>query len=336
MPWRRTRDAYAIWISEAMLQQTRVETVVGYWGRFLEAFPTPAALAAAEEDDVLAVWSGLGYYRRARSLKAAAEEVVAHHGGVLPADLDALRSLPGVGPYTAGAVASIAFDLAAPVVDGNVARVFCRVFGLDAPAESRALQKELWALASELVPESGAGDWNQALMELGATLCTPKEPDCGGCPFAGFCVADVEGLVAELPRPKTRPEPIDVELEIHWIETGDRVLLERRPEDGRMAGLWQCPTVEPAVPGRAEPCLFPRAFPGTKGTGPLRLTSRPWAELRHSITRHRIRARILKSTLRGASLPEDWGWHGLEELGTLPITGMTKKVISKARSDRES
>lgn len=336
LPWRRSREAYGIWISEAMLQQTRVETVVGYWSRFLEAFPTPRSLAEADEDDVLAAWSGLGYYRRARALKAAAEAIVERHGGELPADLDALRALPGVGPYTAGAVASIAFGLPVPLVDGNVARVFCRLFGLDAPAESGALQRELWARAGELVPRAGAGDWNQALMELGATCCSPRDPDCDRCPLARTCVARAEDLVGVLPRPKLRPEPIDVSLDVHWIESRGRLLLERRPKGGRMGGMWQCPTVEAAIPGRSEPRLFPDSLPRSPQGKPFAVPGEPWAELKHSITRHRIRARVLKSSLRGTSIPSNWAWHDVEDLGKLPLTGMTKKVISKAPSTRNA
>jgi A/G-specific adenine glycosylase len=219
LPWRRTRDPYAIWISEAMLQQTRVETVVSYWRRFLELFPNVATLAAADERDVLAAWSGLGYYRRARALHSAARAIVERHGGEFPSDANHVRELPGIGPYTAGAVLSIAFDQPEALVDGNVARVFCRLFELDAPHESPALKRELWNLARRLVPQDGgAGEWNQALMELGATICTPRSPSCASCPLERRCKASANGRVLELPRTKTRRAPIEVELEARLVD----------------------------------------------------------------------------------------------------------------------
>ncbi|HUR26931.1 MAG TPA: A/G-specific adenine glycosylase, partial [Planctomycetota bacterium] len=190
LPWRRTQDPYAIWISEAMLQQTRVETVIGYWARFLARFPDIASLARAREEDVLAAWSGLGYYRRAKSLCEAARAIVAEHGGRFPRSRESVLALPGVGPYTAGAVLSIAFDQREAIVDGNVARVFSRVFALEDVLGSASSQEKLWDLARELLPPTrGAGDWNQALMELGATVCTARDPLCGTCPIARHCLA---------------------------------------------------------------------------------------------------------------------------------------------------
>ena len=182
LPWRRTRDPYAVWVSEIMLQQTRVETVIPYYERFLARFPSARVLAEADEDAVLSHWSGLGYYRRARLLHSGVQEVVARYGGEVPEDADARRRLPGVGRYTAGAIGSIAFDKAEPVVDGNVTRVLARLFRIDTPVGSATTTKRLWREAAELVPEQRPGDFNQALMELGATLCTPKKPLCDACP----------------------------------------------------------------------------------------------------------------------------------------------------------
>ena len=178
LPWRRTRDPYAVWVSEVMLQQTRVATVVDYYTRFMHRFPSLQALAEAAEDDVLKIWQGLGYYRRARALLAGARAVVAKHAGRLPAEPARLRELPGVGPYTAGAIASIAFGVREPVVDGNVTRVLCRLYALAGDPERAPLPQRIRRLASELVPAKRPGDFNQALMELGATLCTPRAPDC--------------------------------------------------------------------------------------------------------------------------------------------------------------
>ncbi|HVJ89394.1 MAG TPA: A/G-specific adenine glycosylase, partial [Labilithrix sp.] len=195
LPWRRTRDPWAIWVSEIMLQQTRVETVKPYFERFMQRFPTPLALAEAPEDQVLAAWSGLGYYRRARMLHAGAR-VVAQRSG-MPADRDGLLELPGIGRYTAGAIASIAYGERVGLVDGNVARVFARIFAIDDDMK-RAGMRRAEQLAEELVPERAPGDWNQALMELGATICTPRAPSCERCPVFRSCRAHAEKRVEEL------------------------------------------------------------------------------------------------------------------------------------------
>src|SRR5205823_775886 len=178
LPWRRTRDPYAIWVSEVMLQQTQVATVRPYYERWMQRFPTVTDLAAAGEEDVLQVWAGLGYYSRARALLRGAREVVARHGGQVPRRTEDLKALPGIGPYTAGAIASIAFGLREPVVDGNVTRVLCRIFGLRGDPNAGQLRSELWRLAALLVPPRAPGEFNSALMELGATVCRPGKPDC--------------------------------------------------------------------------------------------------------------------------------------------------------------
>ncbi|MBC7172514.1 MAG: A/G-specific adenine glycosylase, partial [Polyangiaceae bacterium] len=193
LPWRRTLDPYAIWVSEVMLQQTRVETVIPYYERFLTRFPTPAALAEAEEDAVLAAWSGLGYYRRARMLHAGAREVVATYGGAVPEAREARLALPGVGRYTAGAIGSIAFGKPEPIVDGNVARVLSRVRFIETPPGRADTERRLWDEAERLVYGERPGALNQALMELGATVCTPSSPRCTECPIARACAARSKG-----------------------------------------------------------------------------------------------------------------------------------------------
>lgn len=320
LPWRRTRDPYAIWISEAMLQQTRVETVIGYWTRFLERFPDVRALASADESDVLAAWSGLGYYRRARSLRAAAQAIVERHGGEFPRDAEAVRALPGIGPYTTGAVLSIAFDQPEALVDGNVVRVLSRWFAHDAPAA--AAQRWAWERARELVPKSkGAGEWNQALMELGATVCTPRSPACERCPVAKACLARARGLENVLPRAKERPESIDVELVAWVVERGGDVLVEQRPETGRMAGLWQLPTQQ-RTPRR--PQLFPAELPVELAPGP------ELGLLRHAITHHRIRVVLQRGMLARARVAAPLRWVPKAELGTLALTGMARKALASA------
>ncbi len=326
LPWRATRDPYAIWVSEVMLQQTRVETVQPYWQRFLAAFPTVEDLASADEETVLASWSGLGYYGRARSLRQAAQAIVARHGGRFPRDPDAARALPGVGPYTAGAVLSIAFDAPEALVDGNVARLFARLFALEGEVERSETRQRLWSLAAALVPRrGGAGRWNQALMELGATVCLPREPRCGDCPWSSRCQARRQGRTAELPRLAPRREPLDVELELCWIERDGAVLLERRSPGGRMAGLWQLPTIEIPGPGGGLTGLYPHEW----SAGLRIVTGNRLGELRHTITHHRIHARIHSGRLRGRLPAADveLAWVQRADLTALGLTGMTRKVL---------
>jgi A/G-specific adenine glycosylase len=319
LPWRRTSDPYAVWISEAMLQQTRVEVVIPYYLRFMKRFPDVAVLANAPEEEVLAAWSGLGYYRRAKSLQAAARAVVERHSGSFPSERDALLALPGIGPYTAGAIASIAFDRQEPLVDGNVARVLARLFACDAAPDSAAERAELWALARELVPGKGAGDWNQALMELGALVCTPREPACERCPLSARCEAFRHGCVAELPRKKARPAAVPVELVVLAASDGERWLLERRPPTGRMAGMWQLPTVELAANGGL---LFPTRKPRALREGDILCT------IRHTITCHRIRATVKRAVLTAAVPAPPLAWVSRAALGEMPLTGMTRKCLT--------
>jgi len=244
MPWRRTRDPYAVWVSEIMLQQTRVETVTPYFERWMRRFPSVRALAEAPLDDVLSHWAGLGYYARARNLHAAARDVVGTYGGAFPATAAGLRELRGVGDYTAGAIASIAFGEAAPIVDGNVVRVLARVDALDGAADDAALKRRVWQRAGELVAADGgdaAGDFNQAMMELGATVCTPSSPGCSRCPLAGVCRARAAGDVAARPAPKTKKPPRVVDAVAVLVERDGKLLLVRRPPAGLWGGLWEPP-----------------------------------------------------------------------------------------------
>jgi A/G-specific adenine glycosylase len=247
LPWRHTSDPYAIWLSEVMLQQTQVATVIPYWERFLQRFPTVEALAEAPLPEVLAAWRGLGYYSRARNLHRAAREVVARFGGRLPATAAELLTLPGFGRYTAGAVASIAFGEPAPLVDGNVARVLARLFEVEGPPGDRAREARLWALATELVQGERPGDFNQALMEHGATVCRPDNPLCLTCPVREECLALRHGRVDELPPARVRAAPRRMTLAVAvWAHEG-RLLLARREEKGLFGGLWELPAVEVEV-----------------------------------------------------------------------------------------
>ncbi|HEX6135605.1 MAG TPA: A/G-specific adenine glycosylase [Longimicrobiales bacterium] len=252
LPWRATRDPYAIWISEVMSQQTRVETVVPYYEQWLRTFPDVHALARASLDDVFRVWEGLGYYSRARNLHAAARVIREHHAGALPCEYAQLRALPGVGDYTAGAIASIAFGSRHAAVDGNVRRVLARLFDQPDPAPARTREAAL-----ELVPEDRPGDFNQALMELGATICTPRAPQCPRCPVRDDCAARAAGTQAQRPRAKARRAIPAVAIATAVLrDAPGRLLVVRRPAHGLLAGLWSFPGTEVDDPADAASAVL--------------------------------------------------------------------------------
>ncbi len=261
LSWRKTRDPYAIWVSEVMLQQTQVITVEAYYQRWMARFPSVTALANAPLEDVLSMWSGLGYYRRARSLHQAAQQVVAEHGGALPADVNALRALPGIGAYTAGAIASIAFGLPAPLVDGNVERILARWFCVEDDPKAGPQQRRFWALAEALLDRADPGAFNQALMELGATVCTPKQPACLLCPVRAHCGALLSGEdVTQYPGKVKRAASKAIDAACVIAITPDaQVLLWRRPEQGLLAQMVSWPALEPLpaslTPERAHEAL---------------------------------------------------------------------------------
>jgi A/G-specific adenine glycosylase len=241
LPWRRTRDPYRIWVSETMLQQTRVETVLRYYPRFLARFPDLHSLATADPDDVLGEWAGLGYYGRARNLQTAARQVIAEWGGEMPDDVEGLCSLKGVGRYTAGAVASIAFDRPAPVVDGNVARVLARLLAVREEVQSPPVMRRLWEEAGALARAKSPGDLNQALMELGAMVCTPRAPLCEVCPLKARCLARESGDPEAIPVKRPRRKPTRLEAAAAFVERRGRALAVRRPPRGLLGGLWELP-----------------------------------------------------------------------------------------------
>lgn len=323
LPWRRTSDAYAILVSEAMLQQTQVGTVVGYYSRFMKAFPDAKSLADADEKEVLALWSGLGYYRRARSLQSAARVMVTEHAGHFPQEEKAALDLPGVGRYTAGAVLSIAYGLPRALVDGNVERVFSRFFGLDGVSGSRELVSRCWELAESLVPRERAGDWNQALMELGALICTPRQTACAECPLKRSCQARKEGRVSELPRPKARAAAKALDVEMLLIRRGPRILLEQRAEDQALGGLWQLPTRVIGGEGEGASGLFAGEWPGGLGAG----DGPDLGRLRHGIMRFSIRARLIAGTARGRK-GSALAWFEAEQLEALGLTAMARKALA--------
>lgn len=256
LPWRGVSDPYSVWLSEIMLQQTQVETVKPYYARFLERFPTVQALAASPLEEVLKLWEGLGYYSRARNLHRAARMIVDEFGGQLPAAVDDLLRLPGVGRYTAGAIASIAFNARTPVLDGNVMRVFARLLDLDADVTQPDTQACLWEIAERALPEKRAGDFNQALMDLGRLICKPRTPSCAECPLRAHCRAFAAGTQMQRPvkRAKGRTPHYDVTAGLIWNERGE-LLIAQRPLDGLLGGLWEFPGGKREAGETLEACL---------------------------------------------------------------------------------
>jgi A/G-specific adenine glycosylase len=326
LPWRRTRDPYAIWLSEVMLQQTRVKTVVEYFPRFLRSYPTVLALARADVAEVLGAWSGLGYYRRARALHAGAREVVEKYGGRLPREASRLREISGIGPYTAGAIASIAWDAREPLVDGNVARVLSRLFAVREDVRSSAGAREIWRLAAELVPEVRPGRHNEGLMELGATVCLPQEPRCDECPLSADCRARALGLTGSLPVAKKKKAPREVSMVAMVSSRGSRVLLGRRHERGLFAGLWEPPMVE--VAEGAEP----EALMGDL-LGVSRVALSPVLEQTHVLTHRKLRIAVARGKIDRTEIeprgPYDrFAWLTRSELRSRGMSSLARKVLA--------
>lgn len=331
LPWRASGgerpDPYQVWLSEVMLQQTRVETVRAYYLRWIELFPTVEALAQADQDEVMKAWEGLGYYSRARNLHRAVREVARSYGGRVPDDPDTFRSLPGVGRYTAGAVMSIAFGREEPVVDGNVRRVLARLLDDPEPADSR-----LWAVAERLVKGERPGDLNQAVMELGATVCTPRSPQCGRCPVADFCAARRAGTQAIRPQPRRRA-PLPHEQRVAAVVEGEdgRVLLGRRPDAGRLGGMWEFPGGL-LLAGEEPAEGLPRAM--REATGLEIVAAAPVATVDHTFTHvrvsyHGIRGRVAGGAVSGDYYPE-LRWIPPAGLGDLPLPRAQQRLAALA------
>jgi A/G-specific adenine glycosylase len=321
LPWQRDRNPYAVWVSEIMLQQTQVATVIPYYQRFMAAFPDVRALARAEPEAVMTLWSGLGYYSRARNLHAAARLVVERFDGRLPLDPQALASLPGIGRSTSAAIAALAGGKPCAILDGNVKRVLCRAFGIDRDPASGAGERELWALAERLVPGRDVEAYTQGLMDLGATLCRRHAPDCARCPLAPDCVAHCEGRVAELPRPRKRPVRPQRAVAMLVLHHGARVLLEKRPPTGIWGGLWCFP--EAGLDDDAA-ALCRRRF----GADGLRMVSLPQVE--HGFTHFRLRIhplRIEVGALRERAAEPGTIWLPLEEARRAAIPAPVRKLL---------
>jgi len=321
LPWRETGDAYRIWVSEIMLQQTRVSAVIPYYQRFLERFPTVEALAKAPEQELLECWSGLGYYRRARQMQQAARRIVAEHDGVFPDTYEGLAALPGIGSYTAAAIASIAFGRPHAVVDGNVIRVLTRLFDDDRDVTQSAARAALAGRAQRLLECAGRrayGHFNQAMMELGATLCTPRGPQCLICPVSEQCLARRNGSQLTRPRKKARQKAEQLDLAIALVRRGERLLLRQRPADSAiMPGFWELPQAEAA---RLDAGCFQSL--GIESDGLL-------GEFRHAITFRNYRGRVHRGILAGKA-PGGYRWVSTTRLAELPLTTIARKALAAA------
>lgn len=323
LPWRHTRDPYLVWLSEVMLQQTRVETVLPYYNRFVEKFPTVADLARAEVDEVLALWSGLGYYRRARQLHAAAVRVAAamRAGRGFPRTVEELRELPGVGAYTAAAVASIAFDAPVPVLDGNVERVLSRWLALELDPKGGPARERLLEAAAGLLVPGRPGDGNQALMELGATICVPKRPKCLLCPIRPGCAGAAEGDPERYPVARPKRERERRRLTVAVAERDGSVLLFRRPDASPLlAGTWELPWIEGEED--LEEALAVR-YGGSWTLGP------PVAAVKHSITYRDLEVAARLAEVDGAEAESGWFCEG--ERAELPLSSLVGKVLRAVR-----
>jgi A/G-specific adenine glycosylase len=319
LPWRRTADPYAIWVSEIMLQQTRVDVAKPYFQRWMARFPTVHALAAAKEEAVLQAWSGLGYYRRARNLHAAARRIAADG---MPSDAASLRELPGVGAYTAGAIASIAFGERVPAVDGNVVRVLARLHAWTGSASSPRLTKQVQAAAERLVPARGAGDWNQALMDLGATVCTPKAPRCDSCPVARLCKAKARGRQGRIPAPKGRPKARAERRHYAVARRGDKVLFVRNPPRGLLAGLWMLPG------GPADEDLSVLV---ERQTGHRVVQAGPSFPARHQFSHRTWEMAVHEVSLRRGRTSADVAWLGAEDLADAAVPAAARVALAAAQ-----
>lgn len=335
LPWRTTpRDPYRVWISEVMLQQTRVETVLPYFERWMQQFPDVRALASARLDDVLKAWEGLGYYARARNLHRAAQEIVAAHGGRVPDVAEALRRLPGVGPYTAGAILSIAFGRDESALDGNIRRVLSRAFAVAEPTRAR-LDAALWGLARALLPPGRAGAFNEALMELGATVCTPRNPLCPQCPWAFACMAYAQGTQALFPpRAARKPTPhYDVTAAVIWREPGVFLIAQRNAEE-LLGGLWEFPggKVEPGE--SLEDCLRReiREELGVRIRVGTRLTVVKHAYSHFRITLHTFHAWIEDGEPEPQAIGcAAWRWIRLDEAESVAFSAADLRILDALR-----
>jgi A/G-specific adenine glycosylase len=346
LPWRRTRDPYAIWVSEIMLQQTQVKTVMPYWERWMRELPTIQAAAKAPSAKIHKLWEGLGYYTRVRNLQKAAQAIVAQHSGIFPQNFEEVLALPGIGRYTAGAICSIAFNEPTPILDGNVIRVLTRLFGIAENPKEKKTNAQLWQLAEEMVcraknamdpkaaftspPSRSSRDTdscshlNQSLMELGALICTPRNPQCTICPMNKLCVAIKENRTEELPNLGKREAATARRFIAFVIEQNGRLLVRQRPAGIVNAHLWEFPNVEANGAKLDAPDVFKSEF----GGGPEEIS--PLCTVKHSITRYRITLEAFLVRLTNSSAKSDGAWKTPAQMRRLAFTAAHKKLASAA------
>lgn len=328
LPWRHTRDPYRIWVSEVMLQQTQVSTVVPYYLKFLERFPTLESLAAASQDEVLKMWQGLGYYRRAIHLHRAARVLVKRFYGRVQSDAASLRQLPGVGRYIAGAIQSFAFDLPAPILEANSARVLCRLFALRGPLNAAHNQKRLWELSEQLLPRRHAGLHNQAIMELGALVCVAGRPRCERCPLARVCAANTRHIADQLPETRARPKFIDVQDAAAIIRRRGRVLIVQRPTHERWGGLWELPRTTVATNESPQDAIL--SFVHERLGLKIQLGCKVFT-VKHGVTHHRITLSCYESRcVAGRVRANGYAahrWVQPDRLGEFAYSSPQRKVI---------
>jgi len=336
LPWRKTSDPYRIWVSEVMLQQTQVKTVIPYYERFITAFPDPETLADADLQKVLKLWEGLGYYARARNLHRAAREIVAHHGGVLPQNPTSLKALPGIGDYVAAAVSSIAFGQPHAAVDGNVKRVLARFHKIDSPVNHPASGNVFKNAAKAFFEKSNPGKFNQAMMELGALVCTPGNPDCQGCPLARECLAFGENGVHEYPKRLQKARTPEYHIAVGIVWKGAKVLITQRKPEGLLGGLWEFPG------GKIKDDEAPSMACAREIKEEVNLVVEPKkriARVRHAYTHFRIVMDVFPCDYRSGRVhlrgPVDFRWIGLHQIENFPFPGANRKFIPLIKPQTE-
>ena len=324
LPWLKKRTPYKVWVSEIMLQQTQISTVIGYYKKFIKRFPNINKLAAADEQDVLALWEGLGYYRRARQLHKAARVIAEQHAGKFPTDFDAVLALPGIGRYTAGAILSISLDQKLPILEGNTIRLFSRLAGLREDAFNRESQKQLWAISESLLPNKRAGDFNQAVMDFGRDVCRPKNPDCPSCCLQDFCVARVKGLQQEIPFKAAKMKYEDLNEAIVLIRRRKKILIRQCQDGERWAGLWDFPRFENGNVPEMELSVL-------ESTGLNANIAVLNHSIKHAVTRFRIKLDCYESTSVSGRIKRDsrYVWKTVNEIEALPLSVTGRKFANK-------
>lgn len=335
LPWRKTCDPYAIWISEIMLQQTQVKTVIPYWERWMRELPTLQALSAEQPDKILKLWEGLGYYTRARNLQKAAQLVCENFGGKFPKNFHEIIALPGIGRYTAGAISSIAFKQPSPILDGNVIRVLTRIFGISGNPRDKIINEQLWRLASDLVslarkktspksisPDSNCSFLNQSLMELGALICTPRSPKCAECPAKKMCVAYRDNRIEELPALEKRSQPTKRRFVAFVVERKGRFLVQQRPVKVVNANLWEFPNME---------LLADDAFASHEYFN-VATSAIPLCTIKHSITRYRITVDAFHASLNETKKVPAGKWLFVSELQKLAFSSAHRQILDRLSS----